>query len=496
LNDQQLDYARTVKTSADALLTVINDILDFSKIEAGKLEFETLDFDLRITMEQITEMLAVKADNKTLEFTCYVHPKVPALLQGDPGRLRQILLNLGTNAIKFTSHGEVAMKVTLVEENDSQAAIHFSVRDTGIGIPADHMDRLFQSFSQLDSSTTRKYGGTGLGLAICKQLVEMMDGQIGVHSNDGDGTTFWFMVRLKKQSNTGDAHQPPILPEDLYGKHILAVDDNATNLKILGSYLRSWNCRVTTAVDAKDALARLDQSVACQQLFDLAIIDFMMPNMDGETLGKAIKENEALAAMPMMLLTSRGLRGDAARAKKIGFDAYLQKPIRQSQLFNALLAVLGRTPLPVDRKAPPPLITRHTLAESHKQTLRILLVEDNRVNQKVALIHLRKFGYTATVANNGCEAVDAIQDQAYDLVLMDVQMPEMDGLEAMRIIRDPSSLVLDHDVPVLAMTAHAMASDRERCLAAGMNDHLTKPIDSQILLEALAKHLRQGVYSA
>jgi PAS domain S-box-containing protein len=475
LNDEQLEYARTIQTSAETLLTIINDILDFSKIEAGKLEFENIEFDLRFTLEEITEILSVKAEEKQLEFIGFVQPEVPSRLQGDPGRLRQVLLNLATNAIKFTSAGEVVIEAELMEENRDRAKLRFSVKDTGIGIPASRLDCLFKSFSQVDSSTTREYGGTGLGLAISKRLVELMDGQIGVESEEGRGSNFWFTVELKKIPAAAGSEASSVMPEDIQGKRILAVDDNPTNRKIIKSYLKAWQCRATVAPDADQAMALLTLAAENDMPFEMAIIDFMMPGMDGETLGKAIKEKPDLKDTHLILLTSRGMRGDAARAHSMGFEAYLTKPIKQSHLFNAVLAVFGKKQDSGYQQSSG-MVTVHSLAESGSRKLRILLTEDNAVNQKVALIHLRKFGFSADVAENGKEAVEAVKKGCYDLILMDVQMPEMDGLEATRTIRKAG-----FDLPIIAMTANAMKGDREKCLEAGMNDYLSKPVNPKEL---------------
>ena len=476
LTDEQREYSRTIQSSADMLLTIINDILDFSKIEAGKLEFENIDFDLRFALDEITEILAVKAEEKNLEFIGYVQPDVPSRLQGDPGRLRQVLLNLASNAIKFTSAGEVVIEAELIEEKQHRAKLRFTVKDTGIGIPADRLNCLFKSFSQVDSSTTREFGGTGLGLAISKRLVEMMDGEIGVESEEGRGSNFWFTVELNKQSVEQADAANSVMPEDIWGKRILAVDDNPTNRKIIKSYLKAWKCRATVAPDADQAMALLTLAAENDMPFEMAIIDFMMPGMDGETLGKTIKENPTLKDTHLVLLTSRGMRGDAARAHSMGFDAYLTKPIKQSPLYNAILAVFGKKR---DSKHRPDngIVTMHSLAETGKRKLRILLTEDNAVNQKVALIHLRKFGFSVDVAENGKEAVEAVKKGCYDLILMDIQMPEMDGHEATRTIRKAG-----YDLPIIAMTANAMKGDREKCLEAGMNDYLSKPVNPKELL--------------
>jgi PAS domain S-box-containing protein len=479
LDGDQLEYAKTAKSSADALLTIINDILDFSKIEAGKLDFENLNFDLRLALDEIAELASIKADEKKIEFANYVHPDVPSLLVGDPGRLRQVLLNLASNAIKFTHQGEVVTEVSLINEDADRAVIRFSVTDTGIGIPEDRLERLFKSFSQVDSSTTRKYGGTGLGLAISKRLVEMMGGQIGVESRMGRGSTFWFTADLEKQDVDGMEQKACPVPEDVRGKRILAVDDNAVNRRIMQAYLESWQCRATVVGSAQEALEKMTAAAKQNKPFDMAILDFMMPGMDGQALGKTIKAHPDLKHTQMILLTSRGMRGDAAQASSVGFDAYLTKPIKQSQLFDAVLTVFGK-PVNVEGKERHPIITRHSIAETGKRKLKILLSEDNPVNQKVALIHLKKFGYTADVANNGHEALEAVKSHPYDLILMDVQMPEMDGYKATRAIRGAG-----YRMPIIAMTANAMKGDREKCLEAGMDDYISKPVNPKKILEKI-----------
>jgi len=482
LTPEQRDYAETVQASGDGLLQIINDILDFSKIEAGGLELESIDFDLRTTLEDVSDMLAQKVHQKGLDVACLVHPDVPTWMQGDPGRLRQILLNLVSNAVKFTEKGEVVVRVSLDEENDTHATVQFAVTDTGIGIPADHLNRLFKSFSQADASTTRKYGGTGLGLAISKRLCEMMDGEMGVESEDGKGSTFWFTAVLEKQPQRQEALQ--VLPADILGKRILVVDDNATNRELLSAYLESWGCQFHAASGAQEALCMLRQAVDTGKPFDLVILDHMMPEMDGEALGRAIKTDPALKETVLVMLTSWGRRGDAARMKEIGFSAYLTKPVKHSQLFDCLVTVLGEEPGRAKEDKKPPLVTRHSLAEA-KRRVRILLVEDNIVNQKLATRLLEKMGYRSDAVGNGREAVEALEMAPYDVVLMDVQMPEMDGYEATRLIRDPQSKVRNHHVPIIAMTANAMKGDRERCLGAGMDDYISKPIQPQKLIEVM-----------
>lgn len=487
LDEEQREYARTVRNSADALLTVLNDILDFSKVEAGKLDIEVIEFDLRLTLEEITGLISPKAHEKSLEFACFIHPRVPRMLKGDPGRLRQVLLNLATNAIKFTKYGEVTIEVTVQDEIHDGIRIHFAVTDTGMGIPMDQRDRLFKSFSQIDGSTTREYGGTGLGLAISKRLVEMMGGQIGVDSIEGSGSTFWFTALLKKSVSADIHYQPQALPVDIQSKRILAVDDNKTNRKIFKAYLSSWQCQVELASSASQALELLVKAAEKKQPFDMAIIDYMMPYTDGEALGRAIKGNPLLKEMRLILLTSRGIRGDAARARDAGFDAYLTKPIKESQMFDAVVSVFGRKKEPDADTPAHPIITRHTIKERQQHKPRILLAEDNAVNQKVALIHLRKLGYAAEVVNNGREALEAIEKTAFDLVLMDIQMPEMDGYQATQAIRHFKDK--RRHIPIIAMTAHAMKGDREKCLEAGMDDYLSKPVSPEKLKEKLSDWL-------
>jgi len=486
LTPEQRDYAETVRISADSLLKLINDILDLSKIEAGKLDLEILDFDLRTSLEDVCDVLTEKSAKKDMPFSCQIPPEVPCWLRGDPGRLRQILLNLGGNAVKFTEQGEVAIQVSLDEDTDTHATIRFTVRDTGIGIPQNRLNRLFKSFSQADGSTTRKYGGTGLGLVISKQLAEIMGGEIGVESKKGKGSTFWFTAVFEKQLERQVA--PRVLPADILGKRILVVDDNATNREVISAYLGSWDSQCHVASGAQEALCMLRQAAETGDPFHLVIVDHMMPEMDGEALGRAIKADPTLKDTVLVMLTSWGRRGDAARMKEIGFSAYLTKPVKHSQLFDCLVTVLGEGSGRGKEDKKPPLVTRHTLAEA-KRRVRILLVEDNIVNQKLAVRLLEKMGYRSDAVGNGREAVEALEMVPYDVVLMDVQMPEMDGYEATRVIRDPQSKVRNHEVPIIAMTAHAMKGDRERCLEAGMDDYISKPIQPQKLLEVIQTFL-------
>jgi len=491
LSDDQRRYAETVRASGESLLGLINDILDFSKIEAGKLELETFDFDLRALLDDFAEMMALKADEKGLEFICAAAPKVPAFLQGDPGRLRQVLVNLAGNAVKFSHEGEIAVRADLVSETEAETLVRFSVRDTGIGIPEHKQDCLFQQFTQVDTSTTRKYGGTGLGLAISKQLAEAMGGEIGVESEEGRGTEIWFTVRFLKQPEQGRDQTPPAdlsasaAQAGVRGVHILVVDDNATNREILRIRLEAWGARPCEAPDGETGLRRLREAFDAGDPYQVAVLDLQMPGMDGEALGKAIKADPAFKDTRLVMMTSLGRQGDAQRFHEIGFAAHLTKPVRHSDLFESLAAVLTGERHNDGR----PMVTRHSVREIRCGNVRILLAEDNIINQQVALGILKKLGLHVDAVVNGNEAVKALQSISYDLVLMDCQMPEMNGYEATARIRSPQSEVRNHDIPIIALTAHAMPGDRGKCLEAGMNDYLAKPIDAQILAEMLEKWL-------
>ncbi len=491
LDEEQQRYTEIVRGSSESLLGLINDILDFSKIEARKLELETLDFDLAVMLDDFASTLAIRAQDKGLELFCSVDPDVPTKLQGDPGRLRQILTNLTVNAIKFTHTGEVAIQVSLESESDAAAVLRLAVLDTGVGIPEKKKDMIFDRFSQVDSSTTRQYGGTGLGLAICKQLAELMGGQIGVDSTEGIGSEFWFTVRLGKQTESvkTDTFSQSVL-KDI---RILIVDDSATNREILNTRMKSWGMRPDEAEDSTVALMALSKAQQKGDPFKIAVIDMQMPGMDGEALGRAIKNDRQLADTRMVMLTSLGSRGDVKHYKEIGYEAYLTKPVRHQDLQGVLSQVLvditGATP------KESPMATRYTAREKlyrfENRKARILLAEDNVTNQQVALGILQKLGLRADAVANGEETITALEIIPYDLVLMDVQMPVMDGLKATRQIRNPDSKVLDHDIPIIAMTARAMQGDRERCLEAGMCDFIPKPIDAMALIGVLDKWLPQ-----
>jgi two-component system sensor histidine kinase/response regulator len=486
LTTEQLHFANTIRNSGESLLAVINDILDFSKIEAGKMDIEIIDFDLRVLLDDLGSMMSLRTQEKELEFICAAQPDVPALLQGDPGRLRQILINLAGNAVKFTEKGEISIRVFLNTETDHEVELKFSVKDTGIGIPADKHEMLFDSFTQADASTTRKFGGTGLGLAICKNLCGMMGGTIGLNSTPGEGSEFWFTARFKKQEvTTADPqlHSSAILE----GLNILIVDDNTTNREILQGQLKSWGCRVTQAEDGPKALEQLYRTKA-KDPFRIIILDMQMPGMDGLSLGRMIQADNTLEPVHLVMMTSIGLAGDAKRFKEAGFSAYLIKPVGHADLLSCLSAVMtnkqGSYP-------PSQIVTRHTVRELHRKNTRILLAEDNLTNQQVAIGILKKFGYVAvTIADTGVQAVEQMKTNSFDLVLMDIQMPEMDGIQATQKIRKlkPQSDGKKR-TPIIAMTAHAMKKDRDRCLAAGMDDFLSKPVNAGELEKLLEKYL-------
>ena len=485
LTEEQRDYAEVVRQSGDALLSVINDILDFSKIEAGKLELESQPFDVRECLESALDLVATRAAEKGLDLAYLLPEGTPAAIVGDVTRLRQILLNLLSNAVKFTERGEVVLSVTgrRVDEGGRMHELTFVVRDTGIGIPPDRLDRLFQSFSQVDASTTRRYGGTGLGLAISQRLAEMMGGRIAVSSAVGVGSEFRFTLRAAVAASPAPTRRDLTgVQPSLRGKHVLVVDDNETNRRILTSHLGAWGMLARATGSPREALTWIDAG----ERFDLGILDMHMPEMDGVALAQALRERVG-AATPLVLFTSLGRR--EARADDEGFAAYLHKPIKPSQLFDTLASVLVDQPVHVRERGTvggtefdPEMASRHPL--------RILLAEDNVVNQKLALRLLAQMGYRADVAANGLEAIDAIARQTYDVVLMDVQMPELDGFEASREInrRWPGP----RRPRIVAMTANAMEGDRELCAAAGMDDYVATPIRVDELIGALERCGRRG----
>jgi two-component system, sensor histidine kinase and response regulator len=486
LTPEQSEYALLIRQSAEQLLAVINDILDFSKIEAGKMQVETIDFDLRTVVEDTARLLAQQAHAKDLELACLVEYDVPSGVQGDPGRLRQVLTNLGGNAVKFTEEGEVVLRASLVEDQEAGVEVRFEVTDTGIGIAPEIQERLFHPFSQADTSSTRTYGGTGLGLSISRQLVELMGGKIGLKSEPGEGSTFWFTIPLKKQPVR--VAVVPRTPSDLRALHVLIVDDNATNRTILNKQITSWGMRNEEAESAERALERMYAAVDEGDPYDLVILDMQMPETDGMELARIIKADPTLSSSHLVMLTSVGQRGAGQEAWHAGIAAYLTKPVRQSELHDCIAMVMAgpATASPLTATASSSLVTRHRLREARaQQRARILVAEDNPVNQKVAVRMLEKRGFRVDVAANGLEAVEAVSRRPYAAVLMDCQMPEMDGYEATAAIRELDSAA--RQVPIIAMTAQAMQGDRERCIAAGMDDYVSKPIAPETLDEALAR---------
>jgi len=469
LDTEQRDYAAMAKASAESLLTIINDILDFSKIEAGKLELESIDFRLRATVEPTIKTLALRAHEKGLELNCIFDPDVPDAAVGDSSRVRQVLLNLLGNAVKFTEKGEVNLRVQAEPSIPGFTCLHFSVRDTGIGIPPEKQAGIFDAFTQVDGSTTRRFGGTGLGLSISRQLVQMMGGRIWVESAPGQGSTFHFTANF----GTGEATEsrPPLEKMQLKDLPVLVVDDNMTNLRLLGGLLSGWGMKPTLAADGAQALETLTHALEVNEPFALVLTDANMPGMDGFQLAEEIRKNPGLSNATIMMLTSAGQRGDAARCRQLGLAGYLTKPIGQAELLETLLRITVSIPTSKTRA----LVTRPPKPEQAR-CLHILLAEDNSVNQRLASRLLEKQGHHVVTAGNGREALEEIERQTFDLVLMDLQMPVMGGLEATAAIRSRERSTGDH-LPIIAMTAHAMQGDRDRCLAAGMDDYVSKPID-------------------
>ncbi len=499
LSARQHEYTKTIETSADALLTVIDDILDFSKIEAGQLRFEKLDFDIRATVESTVEILAERAQSKGLEIASLVHSDVPTLIGGDPGRLRQILTNLIGNAVKFTEQGEVTVNVRKQSDAGKYITLRFEVIDTGIGISVEAHKQLFQAFVQADGSTTRKYGGTGLGLAISKQLAELMDGEIGIESEPGRGSTFWFTARFEKQAAQTLAVQTD-KDVSLEAVRILIVDDNRTNRKIFLHQTTSWGMIAAEADSGAGALEQMRAAAARGEPFEIALLDLMMPEMDGFELARAIKADSTISGTRLILLPSYGKRGHGLTASEIGIAAYLQKPVRQSQLYNCLKTLLtGASSVNQGIKQSKQLVTKHSLREiSFPQNnvsaaiagkARILVAEDNAVNREVIIAQLKSLGYAPDVVENGREAVEALQKSEYAVVLMDCQMPEMDGFEATEKIRS-GEVDARHQI-IIAITANALDGDRQKCLAAGMDDYLSKPAK----IESLRQKLEQWTVS-
>jgi signal transduction histidine kinase/DNA-binding response OmpR family regulator len=509
LTEEQYEYATTIGSCADSLLGIINDILDFSKIEAGKLVFETIEFDPRSVTQSVVGMLAEPAETKGVELVALIDQGVPRAVLGDPGRLRQVLTNLVSNAVKFTSKGEVVVRVAPAGGADSHVTLAFSVRDTGIGIPPDVQSQLFQPFVQADGSTTRRFGGTGLGLTISKQLVELMGGAIKVESAPDEGSTFSFTATFGAAPDGAAVPDHPMPVPDLSGRRVLVIDDNQTNRAYLVHQTSAWGMVASEAEDAPTALARLREAAARGEPFDVAILDLRMPGMDGFELARAVKADPLIAGVRLVLMPSYGLPGHGKIARQAGISGYLPKPVQQERVYECLAAVLAEPSEPA--ATPARLVTQHMLDERGPgprpprpapraparpgpappaHGARILVVEDNEVNQNVALRQLEKLGHRADLASNGREAVEALAARPYELVFMDCQMPEMDGYEATAEIRRREAG--SRHTPIVAMTAHAIEGERAKCIAAGMDDYLSKPVKQAELAATLERWLGDG----
>jgi signal transduction histidine kinase/CheY-like chemotaxis protein len=482
LSQEQREYMETVKSSADSLLFVINDILDFSKMEAGKIELEMISFDLRDWLGIAVKTVALRADEKGLELLCEIDPAVPEFVKGDPNRLRQIIVNLLSNAIKFTDEGEVVVKVEADSSSDAAQMLRFMISDTGVGIPLDKQMLIFDPFSQADSSTTRQYGGTGLGLSISTQLVNMMGGKIWMESMLGKGSRFYFAIPLELPDEKEIRSTHVVEAGSLRGVKALIVDDNRTNRRILSAVLKRWQM-LPTAVESGDlALAELSTAAGAAEPYALILTDMHMPAMDGFTLVERIRERQELTPVTVMMLTSGSHKGDLARCHSLGLAAYLLKPVRESELQQAILRALG-CEMPANHITHAPQNSTQDMLRLG-EFLRILVAEDNPVNQRLATRLLEKRGHQVVLANNGRQALDALKKQTFDLLLMDVQMPQMDGLQATAAIRLEEAGSGRH-LPIVALTANAMQGDREKYLLSGMDGYLAKPIRTPELDEVL-----------
>lgn len=483
LDEEQKDFMANIKTSGQILLALINDMLDLSKIEAGKLDFEQQNFDLRTTVENVADLLAYKIQSKGIEFTVHVHHDVPSLLIGDPGRLRQVLLNLCTNAEKFTSKGEISIRVNLCSESEDDVMLRFEVKDTGIGIPEDKTDLLFKTFSQVDSSSARKYGGSGLGLVISKKLIELMGGSIDFESSYGKGSVFWFTAKFRKQKHPDMKIDLGESLLDISEKKILIAGDNRTSASILVEYLKLWSLDFDICLDQTEVAPLMKNAILSGYPYSVVLIDLTLPDASGEALGAAIKADPVLKETGLVMLSPYFQRGDAKRLKEIGFSAILSKPVKYSQLYSCIKAVLERREAGAYPSVENGIITQFSITEDIKRRIRILIAEDNEVNRKLAVKILEKAGFMAYTVPGGREAVEAAEMSFYDIIIMDVQMPGVDGIEATKMIRSGRSL--NPDVIIIAMTARAMKGDREECESAGMNDYITKPVQPQILIEKI-----------
>ncbi|MGD9201664.1 MAG: response regulator, partial [Chitinispirillia bacterium] len=487
LDEEQSEFAEGIKISSEALLTIINDILDFSKIEAGKMELEVIDFNLRTTIEGAIELVAYKAIEKDIELASLIYSDVNNWLKGDPGRIRQIIINLVNNAIKFTDKGGVTLTVTQISENESTVKLHLAIKDSGIGISEEGKKRLFKSFSQIDASITRKYGGTGLGLTISKKLTEMMNGEIGVESEIDKGSTFWFTIVLEKQNIT--ISPVPITQVDLKRKKILVIEPSKTSRDIFSHYFESWGCHCTCVETPKEALQKLRTCADNNQHFTAALINMRITGISCTQLATLIKSEKKISKTKLIMITEVGKRGDAALLKNIGVEGYLTKPIKQSQLLECITLVFANQMNMAENMSSDdtPLITKHSIEESKKK-LKILLVEDNAVNQKIVMKLLGKIGLFCDVASNGMEAVEIFSNKNYDMIFMDCQMPILSGFDATRAIREEeSNSSSSKHIPIIAMTANAMKGDKDKCIDAGMDDYIAKPISFPEVIQIIEK---------
>ena len=484
LDDEQIDYAETIKRSGEGLLSLIDDILDFSKIEAGKLEFETVDFDVEVTAYDVCKLIRPKVAEKPVEILCHVGDEVPSHVRGDPSRFRQVLLNLMGNAVKFVESGEIELSIDIEEEHDQRVKLCVSVRDTGIGIAKDKVDTIFQVFQQADTSTTRKYGGTGLGLPICKKIAKIMGGDVWAESEPGKGSTFYFTAWLEKAQVK---QRKGICPVSLSGKKVLIVDDNKNNLDILSKIAESEGMRVVSLQRAAEVVPAVKSAADAGDPFDICILDIQMPEMSGYDVARQIRNPQAQIPHVPLLAYSSSTERNAKKCQDAGFDAFLPKPVNREELLHMMQGLLGEKKKDRGKEKRESIVTQHSIKEEAKRSARILLAEDNPVNQKLTKMVLTKAGYQVEVANNGREAVDKYTKapEAFDLIFMDIQMPGMDGMEATRAIRNEQSKI--NGIPIVAMTAHAMKGDREKCLEAGMDDYIPKPIKRELVFEMLEK---------